>query len=188
LLLFASAGVFHHAGIKIPYFAFFAHDSGLRPSDPPRHMVAAMAIAAALCVFVGCAPGVLYSVIPFDFDYEPYDTTHVLTQLQLLLWSALAFAWLQRARLYPPELPSTNLDADWLLRRGAPLAGRRLSQPFAGLGERSGAASSRVLGQLWRGLVRGHGPRGPLARSLPTGSMMLWMAVLLLGVLLLYYW
>ena len=28
VLLFASAGVFHHAGIKIPYFAFFAHDSG----------------------------------------------------------------------------------------------------------------------------------------------------------------
>ncbi|MCK5642836.1 MAG: Na(+)/H(+) antiporter subunit D, partial [Gammaproteobacteria bacterium] len=29
ILLFASAGVFHHSGIKIPYFAFFAHDSGL---------------------------------------------------------------------------------------------------------------------------------------------------------------
>ena len=30
VLLFASAGVFHHSGIKIPYFAFFAHDSGRR--------------------------------------------------------------------------------------------------------------------------------------------------------------
>ena len=30
VLLFASAGVFHHSGIKIPYFAFFAHDSGIR--------------------------------------------------------------------------------------------------------------------------------------------------------------
>ena len=28
VLLFASAGVFHHSGIKIPYFAFFAHDFG----------------------------------------------------------------------------------------------------------------------------------------------------------------
>ncbi|MGH7253384.1 MAG: Na(+)/H(+) antiporter subunit D, partial [Nitrospiraceae bacterium] len=34
-LLFASAGVLHHAGIKIPYFAFFSHDSGLRTQDPP---------------------------------------------------------------------------------------------------------------------------------------------------------
>ena len=28
MLLFASAGVFHHAGIKIPFFAFFSHDPG----------------------------------------------------------------------------------------------------------------------------------------------------------------
>ncbi|MEI2771510.1 MAG: proton-conducting transporter membrane subunit [Candidatus Competibacter sp.] len=34
-LLFASAGVFHHAGIKIPYFAFFAHDSGIRCQEAP---------------------------------------------------------------------------------------------------------------------------------------------------------
>ncbi len=36
-LLFASAGVFHHAGIKIPFFAFFAHDSRhvASPSMPP---------------------------------------------------------------------------------------------------------------------------------------------------------
>ncbi|MCG8565314.1 MAG: Na(+)/H(+) antiporter subunit D, partial [Desulfobacterales bacterium] len=27
VLLFASAGVFHHAGIKIPFFAFFGHDA-----------------------------------------------------------------------------------------------------------------------------------------------------------------
>ena len=37
VLLFASAGVFHHSGIKIPYFAFFAHDSGKRCAEaPPR--------------------------------------------------------------------------------------------------------------------------------------------------------
>ena len=36
VLLFASAGVFHHAGIKIPYFAFFAHDSGIRCKEAPR--------------------------------------------------------------------------------------------------------------------------------------------------------
>lgn len=36
LLLFAAAGVFHHAGIKIPYFAFFAHDSGLEYKNHQR--------------------------------------------------------------------------------------------------------------------------------------------------------
>ena len=43
---FASAGVFHHAGIKIPYFAFFGHDSGLRVPEAPRNMLLAMAIVA----------------------------------------------------------------------------------------------------------------------------------------------
>ena len=59
-LLFASAGVFHHAGIKIPYFAFFAHDSGIRVSDPPNNMLIAMTIAASLCVLIGVQPQLLY--------------------------------------------------------------------------------------------------------------------------------
>ncbi len=46
-LLFASAGVFHHAGIKIPFFAFFHHDSGIRCKEAPRSMIVAMVLAAA---------------------------------------------------------------------------------------------------------------------------------------------
>src|SRR5690606_39109072 len=38
----ASAGVFLHAGIKFPWFVFFQKDSGLRPSEPPVSMRAAM--------------------------------------------------------------------------------------------------------------------------------------------------
>jgi multicomponent Na+:H+ antiporter subunit D len=49
-LLFASAGVFHHAGIKIPFFAFFAHDSGKRPKEAPLNMLIAMG-SLPLCVF-----------------------------------------------------------------------------------------------------------------------------------------
>ena len=51
-LLFASAGVFHHAGIKIPFFAFFAHDSGLRPKEAPINMLLAMGLSSFLCVFL----------------------------------------------------------------------------------------------------------------------------------------
>lgn len=116
-LLFASAGVFHHAGIKIPYFAFFAHDSGLRPKEAPVNMLVAMTIAALICVCVGIFPDVLYRCLPFDVDYQPYDTTHIIAQLQLLFFSALAFIWLQLRGLYPPELRSTNLDIDWFYRR-----------------------------------------------------------------------
>ena len=37
-LLIASAGVMEHSGIKIPYFAFFGHDSGIRCKEAPWHM------------------------------------------------------------------------------------------------------------------------------------------------------
>ncbi|MEC9369646.1 MAG: Na(+)/H(+) antiporter subunit D, partial [Pseudomonadota bacterium] len=50
-LLFASAGVFHHAGIKIPFFAFFSHDSGIRTEEAPKNMLIAMGLAAAICIF-----------------------------------------------------------------------------------------------------------------------------------------
>lgn len=115
-LLFASAGVFHHAGIKIPYFAFFAHDSGIRTTEPPTNMLVAMLIAASLCLAIGIYPNLLYQLLPFDLDYSPYDQSHVLAQTQLLFFAALAFAWLNIKGIYPAELRSTNLDSDWLYR------------------------------------------------------------------------
>ncbi|MFT4676901.1 MAG: multicomponent Na+:H+ antiporter subunit D [Patiriisocius sp.] len=119
-LLFASAGVFHHAGIKIPYFAFFAHDQGLRAADPPRGMLLAMTLSATLCIAIGVYPAALYSALPFSIEYTPYDTTHVLAQTQILFYSALAFVWLNLMKLYPPELPSTNLDFEWIYRKFLP--------------------------------------------------------------------
>jgi multicomponent Na+:H+ antiporter subunit D len=120
MLLFASAGVFHHAGIKIPFFAFFAHDSGMRPKEAPINMQVAMFIAAVLCIFIGSYPDLMYSLLPWEHDYVPYDITHVLTQLQLLFFSALAFVWLNKFGLYPPELKSVNIDAEWLYRKALP--------------------------------------------------------------------
>jgi multicomponent Na+:H+ antiporter subunit D len=115
-LLFASAGVFHHAGIKIPFFAFFGHDSGIRTKEAPKNMLVAMVIAAALCIFNGSFPGTLYSLLPYPVDYVPYTLTHVMAQTQLLFFSALAFACLMLTGLYPPELRSVNLDFDWVYR------------------------------------------------------------------------
>lgn len=117
-LLFASAGVFHHAGIKIPFFAFFAHDSGLRPKEAPTNMLIAMGISSFLCIFLGCNPQWLYDLLPNGAaGYHPYDATHVITQIEILLFSALAFTLLNLWGKYPPELPSVNLDADWIYRK-----------------------------------------------------------------------
>lgn len=119
VLQFASAGVLHHAGIKVPYFAFFSHDSGIRTKEPPLNMILAMGIAAFLCIFIGIFPGPLYSILPFPVDYQPYTGAHVLDALQLLLFAALASALLMLSGLHPPEMRAINLDTDWFYRKGA---------------------------------------------------------------------
>ena len=182
-LLFASAGVFHHAGIKIPFFAFFAHDSGIRTTDPPANMLLAMALAAGLCVAIGCAPALLYSQLPFGFEYVPYTAGHVLAQLQLLFFSALAFVWLRRSGLYPPELHGVNLDAEWVYRKLAPEAGarilRRLACLDAGLRRSARGLLAGSAARLGEALV----PEGPLGRDWPT-RVAITVLVLLLGAYL----
>ncbi len=185
-LLFASAGVFHHAGIKIPYFAFFAHDSGIRTTEPPRNMLLAMGLAALVSIGIGVFPGLLYGLLPFPVDYSPYDVTHVLTQTQLLFFGALAFVGLQKTGIYPPELRSVNLDAEWVYRR----LGRRVVRTAAALIGSADRAGREAVLRLVRGILesasRYHGPGGLLARSWPTGNMVLWVTVMLAAYLLFY--
>jgi multicomponent Na+:H+ antiporter subunit D len=185
VLLFASAGVFHHAGIKIPYFAFFAHDSGKRCNEAPANMLVAMAITAALCIAIGCFPALFYLLLPFQADYRPYSLDHVVAQLQLLLWSALAFALLMRTGIYPPELRSTNLDFDWFYRRlGGQLARSinaatvRAWQWIVGV---VGSGANRVNDRLHRH----HGPEGVFGRTWPTGTMAFWTTLMLAAYLIL---
>ena len=186
-LLFASAGVFHHAGIKIPFFAFFSHDSGIRTTEPPLNMLAAMGLAAVLCVFIGCYPWVLYELLPFSTGYAPFDGSHILAQIQLLVFSAAAFAWLKVSGIYPPELRSTNIDVEWLYRRLAPRWVRHCTQGLTAVSDTLGQATQNASRVVMRSVVRHYGPEGTLARSWPTGSMVLWVAVLLAASLILYY-
>ena len=185
-LLFASAGVFHHAGIKIPYFAFFARDAGIRASEPPHNMLLAMLLAAILCVFIGVYPTALYDLLPFPMAYNPYDATHVISQLQLLFFAALAFAWLNLQGLYPPELRAVNLDSDWLYRRFLPAASRRVMAVIQPLNIALRRHCWCLVQSTVEMLARHHAPQGVLARTWPTGSMVLWIAVLLGAYLLAY--
>lgn len=187
VLLFAAAGVFHHAGIKIPFFAFFAHDSGVRTKEPPKNMLFAMGLAAVLCVVIGTFPEqTLYRILPFDAEYHPYDATHVLTQTQLLFFGAMAFVGLQKFGIYPPELRSVNIDVEWLYRWLGPRVVKGVGGAVAAV---DGYVRSSVLSLVRSGLDaadRSHGEMGPLARSWPSGSMVLWVAILLAAYLLFY--
>ncbi len=158
-LLFASAGVFHHAGIKIPFFAFFSHDSGIRCKEAPVNQLIAMGIVAFLCVFVGTFPDLwLYRMLPnVEASYAPYTVGHVTDQLALLLFSALAFTLLMRSGLYPAEIRSTNLDADWFYRKG----GRAIYRAFDWSLNGINTATARVVnGRVVPAITRffAHGP------------------------------
>ena len=184
-MLFASAGVFHHAGIKIPYFAFFAHDSGLRPKEAPINMLIAMGLAATLCIFIGIQPQYLYSLLPWEVDYWPYDATHVLAQLQLLFFSAFAFVWLNKRGIYPPELRSTNLDVDWIYRKFLPAGVRRGLIYFRSAKESAIMTAIAPMRSIQNSFSQSFVAKYHLSESWPTGSMVYWISIILVAYLLL---
>jgi len=185
LMLFASAGVFHHAGIKIPYFAFFAHDSGIRTKEAPTNMLVAMTIAAALCIFLGTQPQYLYALLPWEVEYWPYDVTHVLVQLQLLFFSALAFVWLNKKGLYPPELHSTNLDVEWLYRKLLPTSAQRGITILQRVKESMMTVAITSMQNIAKTFSRSAVAKYHLSESWPTGSMVFWISVVFAAYLLL---
>jgi multicomponent Na+:H+ antiporter subunit D len=144
VLLFASAGVLHYVGIKIPYLAFFGRDSGIRVAEAPRHMLIAMGLTALLCIVIGVRPQLLYHILPFPVGYSPYTLSHVMA-------SSNSFSSRPRLRRPPAKglvsrmLPSTNLDFDWIWRRGLPQAASAWSGPSLPAGYRIRAATGRSV-------------------------------------------
>ena len=184
ILLIASAGVLSHSGIKIPYFTFFAHDSGKRPAEAPVHMRIAMIITAALCVGIGVFPGLLYNLLPFDVDYKPYTVDHVLVQMQLLIFALLAFLFLMKTGIHPPEVRATNIDSDVVYRKAIPSV---LPGVVGAVVSANAAARQWALGLVYGvtgALERFAEPGTPLARGWSVASMMFVVVLLMCLVLL----
>lgn len=187
VLLIASAGVMEHSGIKIPFFAFFAHDSGKRVKEAPLNMLIAMGIAAVGCVTLGIAYPWLYALLPYTVDYHPYTVTHVVTVLQLLLFAALAFVVLMKTGLYPEEKRATVLDTDWFYRIAAPKVIVTAAFTIAAI-DRS--VRTAFLSKLRRSLDTvqdGFGETGLLGRTWSTNTMAFWATVMLCVSLIVYY-
>ena len=79
-------------------------------------MRAAMVLMSAICIGIGIFPALLYRLLPYPGRFRSLYGTHVVSQLQLLLFSGLAFflllGWLKRTE-------TITLDIDWLWRRPA---------------------------------------------------------------------
>jgi len=184
LLTAASAGVFLHAGIKFPWFVFFQKDSGLRPKDAPWNMGLAMGGCAFICILLGVAPNLIYELLPYPVDYQPYTTYKVLFYLQLLLFSGLAFFVLLPLM---KRTQTISLDTDWLWRK---LAARLLlvMESVAGVVKQRfdhlGVASTRagnylVLRYLGDPHAEDSEEKSVFSRSWTIGTTALWISVLL---------
>lgn len=193
MLLFASAGVLEHSGIKIPYFAFFGHDSGIRVKEAPFNMLLAMGVAAFLCIGIGVPAiggfgyGFLYAILPYAdvaSAYDPYTIEHILTQFQLLILAAFAFVLLQRFGAYPSERPGTVLDSDWAYRKVGYGFALWAGAVWQKLGKALGEVWSAFMGGVLIRLESAFNPQGVLSRGPLTGGMAVW-AGLLLGIVLL---
>ena len=127
ILEIASAGVVVYAGLRFPYFTFFAKDNGHRVEEAPKSMITAMCILAFLCIAIGVYPQPLYNLLPHAeetkalkvmFDghwFSAWKLDKFITQMQLILFSALAFVvWI---RFLKPS-DTISLDTDFFYRRG----------------------------------------------------------------------
>jgi len=179
ILVFASAGVLSHSGIKIPYFTFFGHDSGLRPKEAPINMQLAMGFTAFLCIFIGVYPDPLYSLLPYEVVYKPYTMSHVIGQLQLLCFALLAFVVLMRTGIHPPEIRAVNLDVDWIYRRLIPTLYTAISAKVFRSFLLLETMATTIIQITIKGLYRLHGPETGVSRMRGVGGMVMWVAVLL---------
>tara|TARA_B110000008_G_scaffold123242_1_gene125786 strand:- start:1550 stop:2323 length:774 start_codon:yes stop_codon:yes gene_type:complete len=170
-LVFASAGVLSHSGIKIPFFTFFAHDSGKRPAEAPKHMLIAMAITSAFCILIGIFPATFYQILPYETNYVPYTFDHVFSQLQLLFFALLAFAILYRYGFHPAEIDATNLDTDIVYRKWMPsLLGLSIiviSKLYASML----INGSILLEYVHKSLSNSHGPKSARVIGYPSSAM-----------------
>ncbi|MEM9058558.1 MAG: proton-conducting transporter membrane subunit, partial [Pseudomonadota bacterium] len=194
LLLLTAVGVWLHAGLRYPWLVFFRTRTGPAPQgaseEAPWNMRLAMVLFAALSVGVGVYPDLLYRHLPYAVGDGPYSAGNVIFTLEVLGFAGLAFVL---ARRFVPYSTKVHLDADWLWR----VAFKRL----AGVGTTAltacAAAGARALGATAGPLARlrqrlfgpgtEDGSRGTFARSWPIGTTALWIAVLLSGYVLAYY-
>jgi multicomponent Na+:H+ antiporter subunit D len=111
----------------------------------------------------------------------------VLTQTQLLFFSALAFVWLNKQGLYPPELRSTNLDVEWLYRKVLPVSARWGLQALRQAKSSLFAAAAVPVQSIRHSFSKSAIARYHLSESWPTGSMVFWISITLATYLLLDY-
>ena len=123
LLEGAAVGTFLHTGLKLPWNIWLQgreeplpeiraklKDSAL---NTPVHMLIGMGILAALCIFMGVYPKILYDMLPYPVEFVPFTTTRIFSAMQMFIFTFLGF-WVLRKMVR--GYPTYTLDTDWLVR------------------------------------------------------------------------
>lgn len=186
ILLTASTGAMVYVGARYPWLVFFE-----RRDHPPRAarapdlpMRLAMGLAALICIGVGVLPELFYTYLPFATDYQAYTAGHVVSELQLLVGSALVF-FVTLPLLRPRE--GVILDVDWLWRRPLPALCHWLATDGARIYHTVMSTLRRSILWLMHCVTDLHRPAGLFGRNVTTSVMAWWVAMLLGGYLFFYY-
>lgn len=117
LVMAAGVGTWLSITLKINYFVFFGKtDKDVECAPVPRHMEAAMAAAALLCVVTGVAPDYFYALMPNGVMAHPFGLAHILEYIGLFIGATVPFALLIK-KMAPHDM--LTLDFDWVWRKPA---------------------------------------------------------------------
>ena len=143
-----------------------------------------MWIFSFLCIAIGIYPDPLYAILPYPVDYQPYTVDHLVTQFQLLLFAGFAFFVMLNMM---KRTLTISLDFDWFYRKFFKELGDEFTVQASAAQKGIEKQAKRKVGRIIDDLYKHHGPSGILARVWSTGSMVLWVAILLCLYLLSYY-
>jgi len=111
----ASIGTFLSIALKMPRNIWFTKEkSGVSVVKSPINMYIGMGMLAALCIVIGVYPDMLYNLLPYPVDFNPYAMSHILSVSQLFLFAFIPF-WFMRDRLKSEN--KIILDVDWLFKK-----------------------------------------------------------------------
>lgn len=116
LMLLASVGTFLSVGLKLPFFTWGGGRDSPKVKPVPKNMHLAMGLVGFFCFLHGIMPSILYKLLPYPVDFEPYSAAHLIETVQILGLTFIGF-WLFRRKLEP--YAHTVLDIDWFYRRPA---------------------------------------------------------------------
>lgn len=186
IMMLAAGAAMVYIGMRYLWFCFFHGDA------PPsiRRLSSSMRMGVyaftALCLATGLFPGwlnIAISDMPIVApDFHPYSAGHVLYQVQILAASVLVFCLFWK-RLTPQ--PGELRDFDSAYRQIGPAILSRVRR-LDKYGHKIAEPGKKILERAIQLLTAPHKPEGVMARTWATGTMALWVAIMLNAFLLLY--